>query len=204
MKLNECESKIVTKVSQSDALSFEAYVDGAASGNPGPGGWGSVVAQLGHWYQELGGSEPHTTNNRMEMIAAIEALHWIEARTKEIAVQERLPQAGARCVIWSDSTYVLKGITEWIRGWKARGWKNAQKQPVANVDLWEKLDEARHRVEKLLGASIHWKYVKGHSGHPGNDRADAIAATRAQRAGVSLFAGEWGQMKSAKGIWPND
>ncbi|MCI5044570.1 MAG: ribonuclease HI [Aquisalinus sp.] len=130
------------------------YTDGACSGNPGPGGWG-VLIQRGQEEEELCGGEPETTNNRMEMMAAIKAL-------------EHMP-AGEAVTLHTDSTYVMKGITEWIKGWKAKGWKNSQKKPVKNKDLWLVLDE-------LVGTrQVNWQWVKGHAGNEGNERADALA-----------------------------
>ena len=130
------------------------YTDGACSGNPGPGGWGSVLKYNGH-RRELSGGESQTTNNRMELMAAIAALETLK-RPCEVELH-------------TDSTYVMKGISEWIASWKARGWKTAAKKPVKNVDLWQRLDEAasRHRVD--------WRWVKGHSGVPENERADELA-----------------------------
>lgn len=130
------------------------YTDGACSGNPGPGGWGSVLLYKGH-RKELSGGEKETTNNRMELMAVICAL---EGLSRDCPV-----------LIHTDSTYVMKGMTEWLPSWKARNWKTASKQPVKNVDLWQRLEEAveRHRVE--------WKWVKGHSGVPENERADELA-----------------------------
>ena len=130
------------------------YTDGACSGNPGPGGWGSVLKYNGH-RRELSGGESQTTNNRMELMAAIAALETLK-RPCEVELH-------------TDSTYVMKGISEWISSWKARGWKTAAKKPVKNVDLWQRLDEAasRHRVD--------WRWVKGHSGVPENERADELA-----------------------------
>lgn len=132
----------------------EAFTDGACSGNPGPGGWGALLRR-GDDEREISGGERSTTNNRMELRAAIEALN---------AVAD-----GSRVRIYTDSQYVMKGITEWIRNWKARGWLTAAKKPVKNVDLWRELDTAtaKHDVE--------WQWVKGHSGHEGNERADALA-----------------------------
>ncbi|WP_119165198.1 ribonuclease HI [Algihabitans albus] len=132
----------------------ELFTDGACSGNPGPGGWGAILRWNGH-ERELAGGEAETTNNRMEMLAAI---HGLEALKRPSAV-----------VLTTDSQYVMKGITEWLPGWKRRGWKTAAKKPVKNQDLWERLDAAlqRHRVE--------WKWVKGHSGHDENERVDALA-----------------------------
>ena len=130
------------------------YTDGACRGNPGPGGWGVILNYKGK-IKELYGAEMHTTNNRMELMAAIQAL---ESLTRPCLVQ-----------LNSDSSYVLKGITEWMPNWKKRGWKTAAKTPVKNEDLWRRLDAAlsKHKIE--------WKWVKGHSGDTGNDRADALA-----------------------------
>ena len=132
----------------------EIYTDGACRGNPGPGGWG-VWLKRGEAEKELCGGEPETTNNRMELMAAIQAL-------------ETLNQP---CVIklYSDSKYVLQGITEWMDNWKKRGWKTAAKKPVKNEDLWRRLDAAMQQHE------INWIWVKGHSGNLGNDKADQLA-----------------------------
>ena len=132
----------------------EIYTDGACKGNPGPGGWGALLTCDGQ-ERELFGGEPSTTNNRMELTAVIEALSALKRPS--------------RVILHTDSQYVQKGITEWIRGWKAKGWKTASKTPVKNVDLWMKLDDlaARHHVD--------WRWVKGHAGHDGNERADALA-----------------------------
>lgn len=130
------------------------YTDGACRGNPGPGGWGAILL-YGEQEKELWGSEPLTTNNRMELMAAIQAL---TALKKPCAVE-----------LHTDSKYVMQGITEWIHGWKARGWKTADRKPVKNDDLWIALDEARRRHE------VKWRWVKGHSGHELNERADQLA-----------------------------
>ena len=130
------------------------YTDGACRGNPGVGGWGVILSYKGK-VKELCGGDKDTTNNRMELMAAIQAL---EALTKPCAVK-----------LYSDSSYVLKGITEWMPNWKKRGWKTASKQPVKNVDLWQRLDTA------ITQHDIEWKWVKGHSGDKGNDRADTLA-----------------------------
>jgi len=136
----------------------EIYTDGACKGNPGPGGWGALLrtrADDGERERELFGGEGNTTNNRMELTAVIRA---IQALKRPCDV-----------VIHTDSTYVQKGITEWIHGWKKRAWKTADKQPVKNVDLWQELDA-------LVGAHrIDWRWVKGHAGHDGNERADLLA-----------------------------
>jgi ribonuclease HI len=130
------------------------YTDGACKGNPGPGGWGVWLSSGGH-SKELCGGEPQTTNQRMELTAAIQALAALKRP--------------CTVVLHTDSKYVLQGITSWIHGWKRNGWKNSAKQPVKNADLWRRLDEesARHRID--------WQWVKGHSGDHGNDRADALA-----------------------------
>ncbi len=132
------------------------YTDGACSGNPGPGGWG-VLMQFGNKEKTLNGGEPETTNNRMELMAAIKALEAVK------------PEFRGTITLWTDSTYVLKGITEWIHGWKKRGWKKSDKKPVINKDLWQRLDVLN--AEK----DINWKWVKGHAGVEGNERADELA-----------------------------
>ncbi|MCH1569203.1 MAG: ribonuclease HI [Parvibaculales bacterium] len=133
---------------------YEIFTDGACSGNPGPGGWGAlIIGPDGE--NELTGGETATTNNRMEMLAAIEAL-------------KSLPE-GSAIRLTTDSTYVKDGITSWIKNWKARGWKTAAKKPVKNVDLWQALDAecARHKID--------WQWVRGHAGHVENERADELA-----------------------------
>ncbi len=130
------------------------YTDGACSGNPGPGGWGAVLISGGH-ERELSGGEARTTNNRMEIMAAIAAL---EALKRPCTVD-----------LHTDSQYLRQGITEWIAGWKARGWRTADKKPVKNEDLWKRLDLARARHD------VRWHWVKGHAGHPLNERADGLA-----------------------------
>jgi len=137
------------------------FTDGACSGNPGPGGWGVVLIH-GKTEKELCGGEPGTTNNRMELMAAIQAL---EALKKPCRVE-----------LHTDSRYVMDGISQWIHGWKARGWKTAAKAPVKNEDLWRRLDEARLRHE------VDWRWVKGHNGHELNERADALARKGLQEA----------------------
>lgn len=134
----------------------EIHTDGACKGNPGPGGWG-VVLQSGASRKELFGGELGTTNNRMELTAVIEAL----AALKRPCTVD----------LYLDSEYVRKGITEWIGGWKARGWKTAARQPVKNVDLWQRLDA----LVSGAGHEIRWHWVRGHAGNPGNERADALA-----------------------------
>lgn len=132
----------------------EAFTDGACKGNPGPGGWG-VLLRFGDHERELSGGDARTTNNRMELTAAIEAL---AALTEECEV-----------LLTTDSTYVKDGVTLWMANWKQNGWKTAAKKPVKNQDLWQQLDAHLHRH------NIEWRWVKGHSGHPENERADALA-----------------------------
>lgn len=141
------------------------YTDGACKGNPGPGGWGALLLS-GDTEKEMFGGELATTNNRMELTAVIEAL---TALKRPCSV-----------TLYLDSEYVRKGITEWIHGWKARGWRTAAKQPVKNVELWQKLDA----VVSQSSHQITWKWVKGHAGDPGNERADALA-----NRGVELALG---------------
>ena len=133
---------------------IEIYTDGACSGNPGPGGWGALLRWNGH-EKELFGGEAETTNNRMELMAAIQAL-------------ENLKRQG-RVDLYTDSTYVRDGITKWIHGWKKNGWRTSAKKPVKNEDLWKRLEEA------LASHDVEWHWVKGHSGHPENERADQLA-----------------------------
>lgn len=130
------------------------FTDGACRGNPGPGGWGAILRFNEH-EKELYGAERETTNNRMELMAAIQALEALK-RPCEIAIT-------------TDSEYVRKGITEWLANWKRRGWKTADKKPVKNQDLWQRLEVATHRHQ------IRWHWIKGHSGHEENERADGLA-----------------------------
>jgi len=132
----------------------EIYTDGACRGNPGPGGWGAVLRYNGH-EKELYGAEPSTTNNRMELMAAIQAL---ESLTR-----------GCKVSLTTDSEYLRKGITEWLAQWKQRGWRTAAKKPVKNVDLWQRLEQAIEEHD------VDWHWVKGHSGHEENERADRLA-----------------------------
>ncbi len=131
------------------------YTDGACRGNPGPGGWGAVLMH-GDKVKKLYGGEKETTNNRMELTAVIKALECIKGTKWSLEIT-------------SDSKYVLQGITEWIEGWKRKGWRNASKKPVMNADLWQRLDELVQPFE------ISWHWVKGHSGHPENEMADQLA-----------------------------
>ncbi len=138
----------------------EVHTDGACLGNPGPGGWAALL-RYGARERELAGGEPATTNNRMELMAAIMALETLTE--------------GCTVVLHTDSQYVRQGITEWLPGWVRRGWRNAAGQPVKNRDLWERLHAACHRHR------IDWRWVKGHSGDPDNDRVDALARAQAVR-----------------------
>jgi len=147
------------------------HTDGACSGNPGPGGWGAILA-FGDHEKELMGGEPVTTNNRMELMAAISAL---EALKRPCAVD-----------LFTDSEYLRNGISSWINNWKRNGWRTADKKPVKNVDLWKRLDAA------LTAHKVHWRWVKGHAGHAMNERADQLA-----REGlVAARAGAKGAMKA--------
>ncbi len=139
----------------------EIFTDGACKGNPGPGGWGALI-RYGDHEKEISGGDPDTTNNRMELMAAIQALNVL------------IEPCSIR--LFTDSKYVLDGITKWVAGWQRNGWKNASKQPVRNADLWHDLIEsaARHKID--------WQWVKGHSGHEGNERADTLASDAADMA----------------------
>ena len=139
----------------------KAYTDGACSGNPGPGGWGAIL-MFGEHSRELSGGEPLTTNNRMELLAAIMAL---ESLTRPCDID-----------VHTDSQYLRDGVTSWIHGWKRNGWKTSAKKPVKNDDLWKRLDAARERH------NVEWHWVKGHAGHDLNERADELA-----RAGMAPF-----------------
>lgn len=138
----------------------EIYTDGACSGNPGKGGWGALL-RCGATEKELSGAERETTNNRMELMGAIMAL---EALTRPSTVH-----------LYTDSQYVKRGITEWVHGWKKRGWLTADKQPVKNVDLWQRLDAARAPHD------VDFRWVRGHNGHPDNERVDALARHAIER-----------------------
>jgi ribonuclease HI len=133
---------------------IEIYTDGACRGNPGPGGWGALLIRDKH-QKTMHGGDPDTTNNRMELTAAIEALNALKGHS--------------RVILYTDSKYVMDGINEWMPNWKKRGWKTAAKKPVKNKDLWQALDEAVERHE------IDWRWVKGHDGNPGNEKADELA-----------------------------
>ncbi len=141
---------------------LEIYTDGSSLGNPGPGGWGTVVVEDNKIIKEIGGSDKDTTNNRMELQATIEALKYMNKHYHEHTV-----------TIYADSAYVLGGITNWIFGWEKNGWKTSKKDPVLNQDLWKELIEQ----VRIFKGKIIWQKVKGHSGHVYNDKADEIATT---------------------------
>jgi ribonuclease HI len=138
---------------------LEIFTDGACKGNPGPGGWGAVI-RYGKHEKEISGGDPDTTNNRMELSATIQAL--------KILIEP------CEVKLHTDSRYVIDGITKWIHGWQRNGWKNASKQPVSNIDLWHDLIEATARQQ------VEWIWVKGHNGHPENERADRLASDAAE------------------------
>ena len=142
----------MTEVNLTPAI--EIYTDGACRGNPGPGGWGALLISGKH-QKTMHGGTPETTNNRMELTAAIEALNALKGRSNVI--------------LYTDSKYVMDGINDWMPNWKKRGWKTAAKKPVKNKDLWQALDEA------IQGHGIDWRWVKGHNGNPGNEKADELA-----------------------------
>lgn len=143
------------------------FTDGACSGNPGPGGWGAVVLAPDGSVRELGGGHPRTTNNRMELTAALEALK----------------AAPGPAAVYTDSVYMIRGLTEWIHGWKRRGWKTAEGQDVLNRDLWEELEAAAR------GRRLDWRYIRGHTGCPGNERCDEIAVAFSKGKPVELYNG---------------
>ena len=151
-----------TEPAQGRPQPVDIYTDGACSGNPGPGGWGAILRYNGI-EKELSGGDPGTTNNRMEMMAAIAALEALKRP--------------ARVRLHTDSTYLKDGITKWIHAWKARGWKTANKKPVKNQDLWQRLEAA------LVPHQVTWFWVKGHAGHAENERADELARTAIDRLG---------------------
>ena len=146
------------------AKQIQIFTDGACKGNPGPGGWGAIL-RMGPHEKELSGSEADTTNNRMEMQAVIQGLN---ALTEPCIVE-----------VYSDSKYVIDGITKWVHGWKKRGWVNASKKPVRNAELWHELIEATARHE------VSWNWVKGHAGHAENERADQLASDAADQIAAS-------------------
>ncbi len=147
------------------------FTDGACSGNPGPGGWAAIlVSPLGK-VREIGGSEAHTTNNKMELTATLEALRMLSA-VKKLSTKE--------IQLYTDSKYVIQGITQWVHGWKRNGWKTAEGKDVSNRELWIALDEM------VRGFQVEWLYVPGHSGFPGNERCDEIAVAYSKGYGIEL------------------
>jgi ribonuclease HI len=152
------------------------YTDGACSGNPGPGGWGTVLYLSDGTVHELGGAEPKTTNNRMEMQAAIAGLRFLVDAGQTTPVE-----------LYTDSEYVKKGITQWIDGWKKRDWQTSAKKPVLNKDLWQQLDEANQAAAQQTGTPVKWIYVRGHAGNEGNERCDAIARAFSLSQAISLM-----------------
>jgi ribonuclease HI len=149
------------------------FTDGAAKGNPGPGGWGVIILTADQRVVELGGGSPHTTNNKMELSGAIAALDYLAGQPGPIA-------------IYTDSTYVIQGITQWVWGWRKRGWKTAQGTDVLNRDLWERLSSLL--ADRPRG-DVEWRWVRGHVGTPGNERVDAIAVAFSQQRPPDLYAG---------------
>lgn len=150
------------------------FSDGACSGNPGPGGWGAIVLQPDGTVHELGGGNPKTTNNRMEMAAAFKALSLLKLEDKH------------DITVYTDSVYLINGITKWIKGWKYRGWKSSTGGDVANRDLWEELSDV---VARLEPSRIAWKWVRGHDGNPGNERCDQIAVSYSKSKPEPLYKG---------------
>lgn len=173
-------------------MNFESiliFTDGACTGNPGPGGWGAILVSPKGQILELGGKDPETTNNRMEIQGAIEALAALKTPTTE------------SIILYTDSTYVIRGITQWIWAWRSRGWKNAEGKDVSNRDLWEALAK---QVQRLKPAKIEWKYVRGHTGVPGNERCDEIAVGFANGKWVDLYKGPLLQYSVAIHDLPED
>lgn len=150
------------------------FADGSAKGNPGPGGWGAIIVGPAGQVTELGGGEPHTTNNRMELTAVIEALRHVRGTPGAVALH-------------TDSTYVIRGITQWIHGWRKRGWKTADGNPVLNREHWDAL--AALVAERGQAGAVAWHYVRGHTGVPGNERVDEIADAHASRRPPTLYRG---------------
>ncbi len=150
----DLKSEQIKAVKPAESGTIEIFTDGACSGNPGPGGWGAILRYKGH-EKELSGGDEETTNNRMEMMAVIEALKAINRSSK--------------IDIYTDSKYVMDGITKWLDGWKSKGWKTASKKPVKNKDLWQEMDSL------IQGHKVKFHWVKGHSGHIENERADELA-----------------------------
>ena len=183
-------------------MKITMYTDGSSRGNPGKGGWGAIILTDSE-VVELGGNEKMTTNNRMELRGTIEGLRHIASSSFFVRKDDDVEQSSSNdqktmsVEICTDSEYVKKGMTEWIRGWIAKGWKTSTKKDVLNKDLWEQLLHEETRLKKS-GVTIMWKYVRGHAGIPGNERADTIATSCADMVdvphgdanGLQLFRGE--------------
>lgn len=165
------------------------YTDGSSRGNPGPGGWAAIVI-TDEEVIELGGGEKETTNNRMELMGAIEGLGHIKGKDEGVVALE----------VCTDSEYVKKGMTEWIEGWIAKGWKTSTKKPVLNQDLWERLHKEALRL-KQSGISVTWTYVRGHAGIPLNERADTIATSCADEI-IRIGASNLQLYRGSKGDYP--
>ncbi|MBX2865486.1 MAG: ribonuclease HI [Leptolyngbyaceae cyanobacterium MAG.088] len=162
------------------------YTDGACSGNPGPGGWGTVLYFKDGSVHELGGYAPGTTNNRMEMQAAIAALEFLQQHDYDKAIE-----------LNTDSKYVIQGITQWMRGWKRKGWKTSAGKAVLNKDLWLTLDDLTQGLKSEHSVDIDWKYVKGHAGNVGNERCDTIARSFSQQRPIGLKQSIGGSSQAA-------
>jgi ribonuclease HI len=152
------------------------FCDGACSGNPGPGGWGAIIATPNGTITELGAGDPSTTNNRMELLATISALLHVRAVAGPV-------------MMCTDSTYVIRGVTQWVFGWRKRGWTTAEGKPVLNQDLWEELSRLAGERNRVHENKIEWHYVRGHTGVPGNERCDEIAVSFSKGEHVKLFRG---------------
>ena len=171
-------------------MSITIFTDGSSRGNPGPGGWGAIICTNDR-VVELGGGDEHTTNNRMELMAAINALAHVDEndlgskpKTEGVEGRESTDKSAAvHVVVKSDSKYLIRGITEWIPGWQKNGWKTAAKKDVENKDLWQALSFV------ASGLSLKWEYIEGHAGHPGNERCDEIATAFADKADPRLYKG---------------
>lgn len=172
-----------------DFKSTIIFTDGACTGNPGPGGWAAIITTPDGLVRELGGKNPVTTNNRMEMMGALQALRALPAPYPYPVV------------LYTDSTYVIRGITQWIWGWRSRGWKNAEGKEVSNRDLWE---EMSRELQRLKPTVIDWKYVRGHTGVPGNERCDEIAVAFSTGKWVDLYEGPLLQYEVAIHDLPED
>lgn len=165
---------------------FLIYTDGACSGNPGPGGFGAIISDF-HKVIELGQAFPSTTNNRMELTAVIHALRSLQNfPTKSVASSLLYDK---KIILYTDSVYVIRGSTQWLFGWKKRGWVNAEGQPVTNRDLWEELDTELYQVKSKLQAQIEWRFIRGHKGIAGNERCDEIGVAFSKGTRISLFSG---------------